>query len=80
MRLRWDIFIIVLALYNTIVIPLTIAFDPPILDGIAIGVFESFIDLAFFTDIVINFRTTFISSVTGEEIYDSKDIAKHYFF
>lgn len=39
---------------------------------------ESFIDLSFFIDIAINFRTTFISNKTGEEIYNPKLIAKRY--
>ena len=41
---------------------------------------ESFIDLSFFIDIFINFRTTYISTKTGEEIYDPKLIARRYIF
>jgi hypothetical protein len=77
-RLRWDIYIIIAAIYNTITIPLDIAFKPAILGSIGITVMESFIDLSFFIDIFINFRTTYISSKTGEEIYDPKLIAKRY--
>ena len=32
----------------------------------------------FFIDIVMNFRTTFFNSRTGEEIIDKKMISKHY--
>lgn len=77
-RLRWDIYIIIAAIYNTITIPMDIAFKPEILASIGITIMESFIDLTFFIDMFINFRTTYISSKTGEEIYDSKLIAKRY--
>ena len=79
-RLRWDIYIIIAAIYNTISIPLDIAFKPLILESIEVTVMESFIDLSFFIDMFINFRTTFISQKSGEEIYDPKLIARRYVF
>ena len=36
------------------------------------------IDCFFFLDILLNFRTTFINTKTGEEVFDMKEIAKHY--
>jgi hypothetical protein len=77
-RLRWDIFIIILAIYNAITIPLDIAFNPSLLSSEGITILESFIDLAFFVDLIINFRTTYISNKTGEEITDTWLIAKKY--
>lgn len=74
-RLRWDIYIIVAAIYNSITIPLNIAFNPEFLSTILITSFESIIDLTFFIDIFLNFRTTYISTKTGEEIKDPKLIA-----
>jgi hypothetical protein len=41
-------------------------------------VLDSSIDLFFFIDIVVNFRTTFIHSRTGDEESDPKLIAKNY--
>ena len=77
-RLRWDILIIVLALYTSVVIPLGIAFDFKALDSVGIAVFDSVVDLIFMIDLLINFRTTYISSQNGDEIYDPKLIAKRY--
>ena len=77
-RLNWDIFIIILALYNSITIPLSIAFDPPFLNSLTITAIESLIDLIFFLDILVNLRTTYISSKTGDEIYNPKEIARKY--
>ena len=79
-RLRWDIYIIIAAIYNTITIPLDIAFNPVLLKSLGISILESFIDLSFFIDLFVNFRTTYISNKTGEEIYDPKLIAKRYIF
>jgi potassium voltage-gated channel Eag-related subfamily H member 2 len=78
LRMRWDIYIILISLYTTITVPVDIAFKPEVFHSIAVTVVEAFIDLTFFVDIIINFRTTFISKDTGEEIYDSKLIAKKY--
>ena len=78
LRFRWDILIILLALYNSITIPINIAFDPESLNSVGIAIFESFIDLIFFIDIMINFRTSYISTKTGDEIKDPYLIAKRY--
>lgn len=39
---------------------------------------DSLIDLVFLVDIVLNFRTTYIDSVTGEEVLDPALISKKY--
>lgn len=39
---------------------------------------ESLICLIFFIDIFLNFRTTYISDITGDEIFDYKKIALIY--
>ena len=59
-------------------IPLGIAFNPVELDSVGCTIFDSFIDLIFFIDIFVNFRTSYISTQNGEEIYDPKLIAKKY--
>ena len=41
---------------------------------------DNVIDFLFFLDIVMNFRTTYFDSSTGEEIIDKKMITKHYLF
>jgi hypothetical protein len=72
-RLRWDIYIICMALYNSISIPLSIAFQVDALDSIGITIFEAFVDLSFFIDVLLNFRTTYISSV-----FDPVKIGRNY--
>lgn len=77
-KLYWDIIIIVLAIYNSIVIPVEIAFNPPELASAGEITIESLINLVFFIDIFLNFRTTYISDVNGDEIFDFKKIALLY--
>jgi hypothetical protein len=78
-RLRWDLFIIVLVLYNCISIPLEIAFTATS-EKTGIIVTGALIDFAFAVDIVLNFLTTYINSKTGKEIIQVKLIAKNYVY
>lgn len=41
--------------------------------------FGYLVDFFYFIDIVVNFRTTYLSKL-GDEIFDSKKIAIHYIF
>lgn len=77
-RFRWDLLIIFIALYNSITIPINIAFNPEILNSAGMTVLESLLDICFFVDIFFNFRTTFVSEKTGDEIRDPHLIAKKY--
>lgn len=71
---------IFLSLYNVITIPLGIAFEISILDSPLATCFDSFVDLVFFIDIFLSFRTTYIDTNTGEEIKDPKLVAKNYIY
>jgi len=77
-RLWWDFSIILFALYNAITIPLSLAFTEMNFDKVGLMIFDSFVDLIFFVDILITFRTTYISTKTGDEIYNPRLIAKQY--
>lgn len=66
-RLYWDLFIILLALYNCFSIPIQVSFDPPEMNNTYVIVLNSIIDFLFAVDIFIMFRTTYIDSSTGEE-------------
>lgn len=79
-RIRWDLFIMVLAIWNWFSIPFQAAFDPPVLRELWIELINSLIDIIFMFDVAIWFRTTFVNSKTGEEEYDTKKIAKNYFY
>ena len=41
-------------------------------------IFNSFIDVMFVVDIIVNFRTTYFNMKTGEEVYTSTLIAVNY--
>jgi len=75
-RIRWELFIIVLALYNSISVPLGVAFET---NNANIGyeVFERLVDCFFAIDLIVNFFCTYTDK-NGEEIYDLKEIGKNY--
>ena len=78
--MKWDLFIIVLALYNCITIPLNVAFPSVEKMSKPHELFERVIDILFFVDILITFRTTFVNPLTNNEVMDFKRIASTYFF
>lgn len=75
-RLNWDLFIMLLAIYNCVSIPFNASFAPESI--IYYVIFEHSIDVLFAVDILINFRTSFVHSKTGLEVVDSKIIARNY--
>ena len=80
-KMNFDIFIILLALWNCITIPLEVSFTN--MDFIKVQgylIFGRVVDGLFAIDILVNFRTTFISEKTATEIVDGKLIAKNYVF
>lgn len=79
-KLNWDISIIVFAIYNSIMTPFNIAFDNEFAGSILSLIIESIINVFFIVDIIINFRTSYMNTKKGEEIFDSKKIAKNYVY
>ena len=67
-----------LAVYNTILIPIEVSFDPKFLELNIFFYLDSVIDFLFFIDILINFWYAYINQKTGEEIKDGKKIAWKY--
>lgn len=74
-RIRWDLLTMILALYNCITVPLVIAFDLKQPTGLV--AINCLADIAFITDIVLNFFTTYINS-NGEEVIEQKLISLQY--
>lgn len=67
-----------LAAWNCFYNPYVLAYTPEFAkDGTALAV-NTFIDMFFVVDIALTFRTSFFSSVTGDEIIDPNLIAKNY--
>jgi CRP-like cAMP-binding protein len=77
-RLKWDTFIIALAVFNTFSVSFRFAFEPESFSDADNIVETSIIDLCFVADLLLNFRRSFINSKTGDEIMDPKQICLHY--
>eukprot|EP00930_Biecheleria_cincta_P043154 TRINITY_DN2966_c0_g2_i1.p1 TRINITY_DN2966_c0_g2~~TRINITY_DN2966_c0_g2_i1.p1 ORF type:complete len:1445 (-),score=322.48 TRINITY_DN2966_c0_g2_i1:97-4368(-) len=58
-KLYWDVLVGVLIIYSVLVIPLRISFD---LEVAVLDIFDIFVDLIFFVDMVLNFRTGYMDS------------------
>ena len=41
---------------------------------------DRIIDVLFITDIIFNFRTTFVNPMTNLEVVDARRVAKNYFY
>lgn len=77
--MRFDIFIIILALFNCISLPLEVSFtELTILQTNGYQIFSRFTDVLFAIDIIVNLRTTYISEQTGMEIVEQRSIFIHY--
>ena len=75
-RIYWDFIIIALGLWVCFTTPLDVAFEPESFKLRGYISFNKFIDVLFIVDVIFNFRTTIADFVTGNEIFDSKIIAK----
>jgi potassium channel len=77
-RIYWDFFIILLAIYNSLALPMEIAFKPPwLMTGFNYSL-NTLIDCLFGIDILITFRTTYVCPSTGAEVITGMEIAKNY--
>lgn len=65
-----------LAFWNCISIPFDVAFEPN--DNMTYIIVEYIIDICFFIDILVAFRTTYINSKTGFEVVEGSKIALNY--
>ena len=78
LRVRWDLFVMILSVWNCITIPVDIAFEPEFFSSSYLMILNNIIDFAFFIDIILNFRTSFNNPKTGDEVMDPKEIACNY--
>jgi hypothetical protein len=76
-RVRWDLLVMFCAVYNCIIVPYEIAFMHEEESNELLFV-SVVIDVVFTFDIIFNFRTTFIDTVTGDEVTDPHKISHHY--
>lgn len=77
-RIRWDLFIMLFAIWNCIQIPYSIAFNQNSEQSPMFTAFNLFVDSFFIADLLINFRTSYLNEDTGEEIYQNNNIFWQY--
>ena len=70
--------IILFTIYNVLYVPYDFAYEPN--NSIALDIAETLIDVLFMLDIVVSFRTMYLSQATGDLIDDPKRIAANYVF
>ena len=67
-----------MAVYQAITIPISITYEPDSFSSPKAKTIDSFIDLVFLIDIIINFRTSYVDPLNGEEILDAYIVAVIY--
>jgi hypothetical protein len=75
---HWDILIILFAIFNSLFLPLELAFRPLFLANYWMTFTNHCIDACFFVDIIVTFSTSYIHPMTGEEVNNRKNIAFNY--
>ena len=78
-KLRWDLLVILLSIYNAIVTPQQFALTQTYDDSRAIAIIDTIIDVIFVVDILIMFRTNYRDEKRDIIISDWKMIAINYF-
>jgi hypothetical protein len=76
LKINWDLVVIILSVYNSILIPYEFAYSME--TNFLFDALDRIIDVFFFIDILINFRTAYVNSKTGELEMDGKQIALRY--
>jgi hypothetical protein len=74
---RWDFCIIIFALFTVIMCPFVVAFKPEWCEQPYIHYVCVVSYIPFLIDIIINFRTTYVSA-DGEEQFEKKGIVLNY--
>ena len=78
-KIKWDLFIIILAVFNSVTLPIELSVLPPFMKGNnLLAVINHLIDLMFFIDILVSFKTTYVNKMTGDEITNKKQISINY--
>lgn len=78
---HWNNAVILLAMYNSVTIPMAIFYDENGLSAISgqnIALLDALVDLTFLIDVIITFRTTYLDTSMGREETDTRKIAITY--
>ena len=76
----WQLFVMVLAIYNSFITPFQFSFEyvQRLLESQPLSGIETFIDIIYMIDIAVGFQTSYIDYVTGDEITKPSLIAMRY--
>ena len=80
-KLGWDITIASIACYDSFIMPAVVCFEQlsHLPEEQAYKFTLYVVDFVYICDIIRQFRTTYYSKTTGEEIFNQRLIAKNYF-
>ena len=80
-KLGWDIMIASFACYDSFILPAVGCFEQlsHLFENKTFKIALFVVDVIYICDIIRQFRTTYYSKTTGEEIFNQRLIAKHYF-
>lgn len=73
--------VIILAMYNSVTIPMAIFYEgdgPSMIQSEMITVIDALVDLTFLIDVILTFRTTYLDTDKGVDETDTHKIAKRY--
>ena len=73
-KVKWDIIIMTFALFNSFFVPLQVSYSPKQLESPEFVMTNYIVDLFFFGDMILAFRTCYIDE-HGAEVTDTKKIA-----
>ena len=77
----WNNMVILLAMYNSITIPISIFYGddgPTLISSQSIALCDAFIDLIFLIDVILTFRTTYLDTILGQEETNTHKIAMRF--
>ena len=66
------------AVWNCITIPMIVAFPESFFTHLSFTIFDWVVDVIFLLDIIVNFRTTYLNTKTGDEVINGWMIARNY--
>lgn len=76
----WDIFMIVIAVAVSFIVPFSISLKPPYSNTTEYELAMLAVSIIYFIDIVFTLRTAILDIMSGEEIKKPSQIAKRYIF
>ena len=76
---QWDKFILLMAIQNSFMVPIDLAFSPSLMAHPLYNIFDFLVDICFVVDIIMQFFTSFMNRM-GAEVFDSRKIFKLYAF